>query len=200
MKSHCNTCGGDRNQTVLHQHQVDVASPNYSLLSCDGCGEVSFRVAERGDKGEHVTKFYPPRMLRPLPRWALETRLHSQIPASVRTLVRETYFAFYHDCRMSTAMCVRAVIETVMVEKVGDNRTFTDNLRKFVDAGYVSPKQRDALVPIIETGSAAIHRAFVPTTEQLAVLLDVMEALVHTIYIQPLKTAALKSAVPVREK
>jgi hypothetical protein len=200
MQSHCNRCGGDRNQSVLFQYQREVTSPNYSFLQCAGCGDVSTRIAERVTTGEHRTVFYPPRKTRPTPDWVDDVKLNAQLPEPLRALLHEVYFNYHHDCRMCAAMGVRAAIEFVMIDKVRDNGSLSENLRRFVEAKHISENQRISLESIIDAGSAAIHRAFIPNHEQLTVLIVVLEALVQTIYIQPVRNALLINAVPRRRK
>jgi hypothetical protein len=61
------------------------------------------------------------------------------------------------------AMGIRAVLEQVMIMKVGDLKTFNDKLEEFRKRGYISLLQRDAMQATLEVGNATVHRAFKPT-------------------------------------
>ena len=55
-------------------------------------------------------------------------------------------------------MGVRAVIETLMTNKIGDQGSFSKNLSEFSKRGFISEPQRLAMEQAIDVGSAAIHR------------------------------------------
>nr|WP_139231407.1 hypothetical protein [Aliiroseovarius crassostreae] len=50
----------------------------------------------------------------------------------------------------------------------------------------------------MEAGNAAAHRGWAPTKEQLAVILDTVEGLLHRLLVLPTLAEELKEAVPDR--
>ena len=95
-------------------------------------------------------------------------------------------------------MGIRALIENIMIENIGDQGTFGKNLDKFEVEGFVSKIQKEAIKSVLEAGHATIHRNFKPTKENLTQLMDITENIVESIYIN--KINASKIIVPPRSK
>ncbi|WP_313331228.1 DUF4145 domain-containing protein [Comamonas sp.] len=102
---------------------------------------------------------YPPALARRRPLWVhdlcLEDFLRGQ---SKYKLLQELYIGIGVQNWWLTMLGVRSLLEFVMIEKVGDNGTFVKNLHKFLNAGFISKIQLDALEPLIEAGHASTHR------------------------------------------
>ena len=97
-----------------------------------------------------------------------------------------------------TMLGVRSLLEFVMVEKVGDNGSFVKNLEKFLEGGFISNIQLNALRPLIEAGHATTHRGYQPTAADVNVVMDILENVLESIYVTTAKAEMLK--VPPREK
>ena len=95
-------------------------------------------------------------------------------------------------------MGIRALLEQVMILKVGDHRSFDKNLDEFQNAGYLSLLQRDAMRATLDVGHAAMHRAFKPTEEDLKVALDVVEGVLAPIFAHKEAAEKLADRVPPR--
>lgn len=80
-------------------------------------------------------------------------------------------------------MGLRAIIEAIMIDKVADNGSFSENLTRFYSRGFISDIQRQALQAALELGHASIHRGYVPDRFQLQTALDITENLVHLLYV-----------------
>jgi hypothetical protein len=96
-------------------------------------------------------------------------------------------------------MCVRAILEGVMIDKIGDQGSFTANINEFEKKGYISKRQQEIIEPVLEAGHASIHRGFVPKADQIITLVDVVESIVLVVYVQPTKAAALKKKIPAKK-
>ena len=116
-------------------------------------------------------------------------------------LLNEVYTALQNGSNRLAAMGVRAVVEIMMIDKIGgDKGTFEKNISRFFDLGFVAVyQQRSFRNALIEAGHAAMHRGFKPTTEQLSVLLDITESLIASIYFHEQSAAELSSAIPPRQ-
>lgn len=214
IKAHCNGCGGVRNHTVLHSvDDSDVqddwwAFYTYRLIRCAGCDNVHLRHDHEfsGDNDEHGnpithTVYYPPAMSRRRPDWMFGFPMvvwaHS---SDIGQLLNEVYTALQNQSLRLATMGVRAALERVMIEQIGnDTGTISGNINRFFQMGFVAPQQqplfRNAL---IEAGNAAMHRGYKPTEEHLSALLDMTEALIASIYVHPQRAAALSVAIPAR--
>ena len=194
MKAHCNTCGGERNHDRRNKIQKDWSDSRYPIsggdiyyvLECRGCESIkvlheswfSEDTDEYGDPRVSQV-YYPPSIFRPHPRWfqSLDHAWH------ITKLLREIYQAMQNGAPSLSAMGIRAVIEAIMVDKVGDHGTFKKNLAEFQAKGFISTLQLGILEAALELGHASIHREFIPDFNQLEVALDIMENLVHELYL-----------------
>lgn len=178
----------------------------YEMLKCSGCGSIKLRHREwcSGDYDENGkiiprTQYYPPAVFRPHPRWFIELMLEMSIDeGNLHDLLAEIYVALRNNQRALAAMGIRALLENIMVEKVGDNGSFSTNLKLFEVGGYVSRIQRERLETILEAGHAAMHRLYRPSQEDLITLVDIAESIVESIYIHHSKVERLKKGIPPR--
>lgn len=212
LRAHCNNCGGKRNHWLLFQkNQTDEKELNehysiywtnsYSLIECQGCGSIKLlheSVSSEGTDGEtpqiSTTRYYPPSTFRQEPHWL--SRLDSQWHLS--KLMREIYSAMQNACLSLVSMGIRAAFEAIMIDTVGDNGTFSKNLAAFQDAGFVSQAQLNAIKQVIELGHASIHRMHIPDAMHLETALDILENLIHGIYILTRDAARNSKKIPSR--
>lgn len=131
---------------------------------------------------------------RPKPDW------YAQLPNAVQELLDEVYSGIVRGLRALPAMGARAAIDLVMTEFSPQNDRFSEKLKDLVKNGVVSQRDADAIGAAIETGHAAIHRAYFPTRSELDALLDVTEHFLRSIYIVPEKAKALRATTPIRAK
>lgn len=208
-KVHCNDCGGERNHHVLHSDSTHweaergavTGGTNSEMLRCAGCEKVILRESEWcSEVDEPTIRFYPPATFRPAPKWLTDFWLefppgHDQL----HDLLKEIYVALQNAQPYLAAMGIRALLEQIMIDKIKDNGTFTENLRKFQEAGYVSKLQREQLATVLEVGHAAIHRGHKPSQEDLTTIVDITEVLIQSIYLHGSKVKELKGKIPPRK-
>jgi hypothetical protein len=221
---HCNTCGGHRNHTLLTEHvrewkeeviyeeegelcgtyigRKDV----YILLRCCGCDSVSLKHESFSEAEEHPTiKTYPPRQFRQMPAWVQEIEDFVRWKgdanfAFIPRLLKEIYGSLYSEHRAVSAMGIRALLELIMIEKIGDRGSFRKNVEAFQNEGFISHLQRTLLDPTLEFGHASMHRNYAPKMTELIAALDITESLIHSLYILPDKAKSLSDAVPKRNR
>ena len=218
-KSFCNECVGERNHTILHaetQSGSDEAQDyhwtiKYETLKCLGCDTILLRRTgtDSDSSSEQSVDLFPPTVFRRKPEWLSE--LSGLFPFDtdkkfLPDLIHELYICIQNDCRRSAAMAVRALLEQVMIDKVGDQKTFKDNIAAFQAKGFILPPQREFLETAIEAGNATIHRAFKPSRQDLIALVDIAENVVKSVYINGHRAKkradelkALKKRIPPRK-
>lgn len=212
--AHCNECSGERNHDVLHVEKVRYDEPEhgfwgiqeYEMLKCRGCGSVKIRYREWSSEDYDVqgqltprTVYYPPAVFRTEPKWLTDLSIEAGFDeGNIYDLLKEIYVALRNDQRTLAAMGIRALLERIMIEKVGDKGSFSENLISFEKAGYVSRLQRERLETILEAGHAAIHRLYKPSMEDSVTLVDIAESIVESLYIHGDKVDRLKKAIPPR--
>jgi hypothetical protein len=95
-------------------------------------------------------------------------------------------------------MGIRALLEQVMIQKVGDLKTFDMKLDAFQNAGFISAIQRDAMRATLDVGDAAMHRGYVPTETDLKLALDIVEGVLAPIYDHRSEAEKMADRVPPR--
>lgn len=212
-KTHCNKCSGRTWHDVLwadserHDNEEDhyFWGAEYFALRCRGCDGVSFLssswesgvVDEDGDV-LHAVQSYPPKTFRTKPHWYSTLLFESVFDEKhFLHLLDEVYIALQNNCPRLAVMGIRALLESIMIEKCGDKNSFGANLKAFEVEGYISATQRRAIEPVLEAGHAAIHRSFKPQTTEALVALDITENIVESIYVASKKAARLN--VPPRK-
>lgn len=210
---HCNACGQATDHDVLHEEKREYseevepgitfeAHDWYRLLSCAGCKAVTMEHVSANsedwepDTGPNYSKeYFPPRTFRRVPRWLEQEK----VPTYVRRLLTEIYVAVQNGAPSLAGMGIRALLESLMIEKIGDQGTFAANLKAFAIAGHVSRGQLELLESTLEVGHAVMHRRFVPGDEALIACLDATEHVVQSIYVFPTQSVSLRKAVPKRK-
>jgi len=211
-KIHCNTCGIHTNHKVEYSHsrswheELDDEAcvrfaEKYDWLVCLGCGSGVIRLLDSSSIYDDQTTFYPPRSSRRKPRWLTGWRWDGNLDlgdSDVKELLREIYVALHQDSRRLAGMGLRSLVEYVMIEKVGDRGSFTKNLEAMLDEGYISRRQSDRLKILIEAGHATTHRAWRPSTEDIHIIMDIVEHMIESIHIHDHESKAIDARIPKR--
>src|SRR6266481_3760656 len=178
----CSNCLGETEHNVLHSvggRSDDWCEPHYDLLQCAGCKDISLRLTLKHIDDTRSVHYFPSPASRKVPEWLYE----ANIAGPLGNLLHEIYQAARGGQLRLAIMGIRALIEQVMIHKVGDNGTFAKNLDAFQQAGYVSLVQRDALNDILDAGHATIHRAYEPKTKDIQIALDITEGIMAAIFV-----------------
>lgn len=196
MKAPCSKCVRETTHHILFKCRED--DNEYIVMSCGGCEAVSMRVQDL-----HFTdqiKYYPSPVSRQMPGWLQYMRLGLDADEEkIADLMNEVYEVIYGGQYRLAAMGIRAALEQVMIMKVGDNRTFDNNLNAFQSEGYISAVQRESMHATLDFGHAAIHRGFVPSEKDLTVALDIVEGVLAPIFGHPDEAKGLRRRVPPRK-
>lgn len=209
--SHCNKCTADRKQEILHveatswDERLDEETyvsgwDKYEMLKCCGCENVSLRhkssFSEEYDEHGNpfvAVNYYPPLIDRREPSWLYKLSSKNRF---IYELFKEIYIALPNNSVRLATMGLRALIEHVMIDKVGDNGSFSNNLDQFQKKGFISQIQSAVLEPVLEAGHAAMHRSFVPSTSDLLAIIDITENIVESIYINEHRVKHLLEKIP----
>lgn len=218
LKAQCNKCLGETNHILLHREEQSwgevVDRDNYingsdifNMVKCCGCDSVKLmhiswfsEITDEYGRPIDDTNYYPPAISKAEPKWLLEMGdlFGTNESQYISSLLREIYSALHNDSRRLAVMGIRALIEYVMINKVGDNKTFKNNLNKFQQEGYLSEKQRELIEPILEAGHAAIHRGYEPSSKDVLTVIEISEGLIETLFVHSKKANELEKRVPKR--
>ena len=165
------------------------------MLECCGCGTGSLKhqslfSEERGIK----TIYYPPRIARSLPEWRWT------LPQQIGDILIEVYAALQADCRTLALMGARAIMDLVILDKVGDVGTFAQKLEELEIQGFVGTQNRLFLAAALDAGNAATHRGYTPESEDIKHVMDIIENLLQAVYALERAAQKLKRSTPPRTR
>jgi len=95
-------------------------------------------------------------------------------------------------------MGARALLEMLMVQKVGDVGSFKQKLKKLEAGGFVSAHNVEILDAALDAGSAATHRGHKPEEFEVDTVMDIVENLLQAVYVLPRMAQTLKETTPRR--
>jgi hypothetical protein len=202
----CSSCVRKTKHNVLFEttqrDEDEETDDTYALLECGGCSTISMghqRLWRSHGEQEHF--FYPSPVSRKQPEWLIWLALGfsgNKKESELGGLLKEIYQAVDGGQHRLAAMGIRALLEQVMIMKVGDLASFEKKLDEFQRKGYISLIQRDAMRATLDVGDAAMHRAFKPTEIELKVALDIVEGVFSPIFGHKDAAEKLADRVPPR--
>lgn len=219
-KAHCNQCSGERDHRVLFElceHWTEEVSGDprddvggddlYEILKCAGCGHIVFRhtvtdsraLDDRGDLIPVVT-YSPPKQIRKKISLlsTVAGGLQFVMKDTISELLDEIYIALHSECERLAAMGIRALLEHIFIDQVGDHGRFQKNLDAFETKGFMSKSERVIVETALEVGHASIHRNHKPQMDVLLSCLDITESLINRIYLWPKQANSIRKTIPPR--
>lgn len=216
VKAHCPECGPGRWAEIVAEHKKHVSQgpvwehTKYHVLRCAGCRTVYFQEVfifsedydyddETGEAvyNEKIT-YWPAPSKRKQPKWLSPIDFDDDVLYSI---LMETYTALDNDARMLAGTGIRTVIDRAS-ELLGVDPAFTfqEKLAKLHELGKIGRDQQEHLTVLTEAGNASAHRAWMPSLEQLRVLMDIMEGFIYHGLVLPREVEGLKANIPPKPK
>lgn len=118
----------------------------------------------------------------------------------LRQIMVEVYRGVDLNLRAITAMGIRAVVDMVLVDFVGDVGGFEKKLNQMVAKGFLTEMGRPHMLAAIEAGNAAAHRGHIPDRVDVLTLLRICENLLYEHLVMPGQALRLRSNTPARAK
>ncbi|STV71198.1 Uncharacterised protein [Klebsiella michiganensis] len=135
-KLYCNSCSCETRHSVLfYKKKTDVeegeenellwyGEDNYYFSECKGCENITLYIESTysGMGDDFVTTQFPPKIIRKEPKWLqqIDGKFIVIEPSAKIELFREIYIALKNNMPRLAIMGVRALLELVMIEKIGD--------------------------------------------------------------------------------
>jgi len=205
-RSHCNRCAQETKHIILASRRVEGSEEvedygpiywwdQYEFLECCGCEAVCMRhTLYFGPTDETTVTIYPPQVTRRRPHWL------TKVPRPMVTLINQVYQALDSDSRALALMGARAVLDMVLTESVGDLGPFSAKLDALEDSGAIGTKNRKFLEAALDAGSAAGHRGYQPSTDDVGAVMDIVENLLQAVYHLDSLADQLKKSTPPRAR
>ena len=203
---HCNQCRQRTRHQLLHkavdEHWKEIEDvgridwvTTFEMFQCCGCGEaVLHRKMISSDNPAPIIRYFPPAVSRHPPSWQYSTAF----PQDLRSVLHEIYRSLDANNHRLPMMGARTLIDMLMVDKVGDVGTFDEKLKKLEGLGVISSRNREVLAAALDVGSAAAHRGHAPNTDEVNAVMDIVENLLHAVYVLPNMAEDLKKTTPPR--
>ena len=183
VRCHCNGCSRSTDHALIDRRVVeDNDEPDenddfppywwtdtYETLQCLGCGSVCLKQHTKEASDATTTQFFAPPVARGPPIW----RWH--LPDGMKELLGEVYVAIHSGSRRLALMGTRTLLDMLLLEEVGDTGSFDSKLKALRDKGVISERNREVLSTALDAGSAAAHRGYKPSREELDAVMDVVE-------------------------
>lgn len=209
----CHKCNNETDHRLVHcepkEGKYSLASDyelqqsgRWSITSeafvCVGCHEMCIRrTAEDSEADYPHEDFFPPRPgeePRTAPKWV------HQLPDGMDSLFEEVYTALRSRSYRLVAMGLRALMDELMNNTIGDVGGFEAKVKRMVADGYLSRFQKEVLDPTLELGHAAIHRGHQPSGNQIDAALGIVQGLLELFYVQKKAVEKLKTGVKPRQQ
>jgi len=204
VQAPCSQCLRKTKHEVLFETslQTEETHETYVMMSCGGCSAISMgRQRLWIPDGDMDHSYYPSPVTRKMPTWMFLWSLglgKAKGDAAIGAVMMEVYQAVAGGQYRLAAMGIRALLEQVMIQKVGDLKTFDMKLDAFQNGGSISAIQRDAMRATLDVGDAAMHRAFLPSEQDLTLALDIIEGVLAPIYDHRTEAEKMADRVPPR--
>ncbi|HEX5357801.1 MAG TPA: DUF4145 domain-containing protein [Aquabacterium sp.] len=106
-----------------------------------------------------------------------------KLPQHAQVLMREIHVAQHLGLMALSAMGIRAVID-VTADHILDAKIlrFDEKLGRLLDAGHLTQQQFDCINAVVELGHAAAHRAHVPETSDVQLMLEALDHMLCSAY------------------
>lgn len=186
---------------------------DWEVLECQGCENMtlkkSFYCSEWqlpiNDTPYLECSYYPPLNTdeRQKPSW-YENLVNILSKNQDNDFLLQAYNSVYkslkHQLAIATMLTMRALLENIAIKNgSGDTGSFQKNIQFLERNGHITTKQSIILKDAIyDAGSATMHRGYQPSREILENVLDIIEKLIHTIYIEPRTQQRIQDETPER--
>lgn len=204
LKVHCLSCMRKTNHAVLYEtlhedslpdHQISWWS-RYQVVACRGCERISYRTTS-GNSEEYdyeaeeeliTEQLYPGRT-----GGKSVMERHEWLPATTGRIYREVLQALNNDAPILATIGLRALIESVCIERGVKDKTLIKSIDNLADQGLLSREQAGFLHTHRFLGNLAAHEMKPPSPKILDSALDIAETLLKTIYVLPLTVELIEN-------
>ncbi len=216
VKERCNECQNSTNHEVLSIHKNDWGEDfsddwgeiydttyfqqHYAILQCAGCGEIQFSYSSHSSEYPEdgwISISYPPRIARKKPEWMNDP--FSAVPRDISITLEEIYVALQNNLPTLATIGTRTVLDMVMTNKIGDAGNFKEKIDRFAEKGHIASNLVDTLTNALDAGNASAHRGYRADESTIGKIFDIVEGVIHTVYILPSHSEPIKSKTPPKK-
>ena len=114
-------------------------------------------------------------------------------------LLTDLYDLLLDEKTVFVAMGIRLAFDTVSEELgVGQELSFAEKIEALRSGGHISPREKALLDSLVNFGSAALHRGYIPSEEDLMKMMSALESFIHRTIVLPEDIDDLDQRIPTR--
>jgi len=184
----------------------------HRLLECRGCETVFYHQLSWDDQVlnpvfdsagnyqmevvEHVETYPQPEKKARKPDWVWSI---ARKDPQLEKILSEVYDAVERRSNILAATGLRTAFDRVVsYHAVDENQPLAAKVKALNERGFIGATEADILNTVVDAGSAAAHRAWNPTDEQLGQLLQSLEQFIHRTVVVGEKVLEVKALIPQR--
>lgn len=198
----CQRCGGERNCQILcnhkqiEQHEDVKSCTNWYILRCMGCNNVflqtistNFEDIDCGCEEESVfetIKYWPTHSKRKRPEWLHSEAINTDKGKELADALDELYEALNHNLNMLAGIGLRTCIDIASdILGIDSGNSFNGKLKELMERKFITNSDASRLEILIKVGSAAAHRGWKPTTQDMNIFIDALEHFIDGAIVRP---------------
>jgi len=222
IKAPCPQCRGEKNAEVaayfFHREDDDESDVwvkvNYRILQCRGCNAVFFQEEEyfsedwetfsnpRTGEWEHEIppkfRYWPSPAKREQPEWK---HALASIDAELDNVFDELYAAVNNNMYTLAAIGVRTIFDkSAEILEVDTRRNFAEKVDQLWKKSYITEPERETLKILTNAGSAAAHRGWKPSPEEMDTMMSAIESFLYRTFVVGPAAKTLKDSIPERTR
>ncbi|MBI9107081.1 MAG: DUF4145 domain-containing protein [Spirochaetales bacterium] len=220
IKSYCNKCQKEMNQTVVksikeiyeENNEYGVSgSSDYQILKCLGCDSISFQkdcyfseYRDYDSNGCWVEKYPTSNQNN------YKLKEFDDLPFNIIPLYEEVIDSFNNSNFILCAAGIRAILEGICKDKnikkgeievenknceikIKKSTQLFGRIKGLVQAGIITKKHEEALQELRFLGNESLHEITIPKKKHLLIAIEIIEHMIIDIYDLPLKFEKLKN-------
>ena len=211
IKKYCYRCNSETNQSVnltdvefgtreIFSSSGDsgwlVEQREWIVAKCMGCEAVNVKIrtthiGKNDFKNVVSEEEFPNRVSRMPSPWIFSLNKERI------ELLSEIYKAFNSSSYRLAAMGIRALLDMLMTDAIGDIGPFSQKIDQFEKEGFINKLQKNMINTAVIAGSASMHRGYKPDKKTLNDLLDMAEHLMQTEVLEG-NTEKINNIIPRR--
>lgn len=204
VKIPCSNCGGEpRNHEVLREfvetweddENGERGECTFQICRCKGCDLVRFREGSWSTYDQDLETGECPTTIKIYPE-AVQSEHHSietmDLPDSVSRIYSETIVAFNAGALTLAGGGLRAIVEAICIDRKVSGNNLQAKIDDLVAKCLLAKPQADLLHEERYIGNAALHEILPPARQEIEDGLAIVEGLMTTIYVLPLRAARLR--------
>jgi len=153
-----------------------------------------FHLPETASGEKSSSAFFPTDNQSAIPDW------YEGLDNVKKALIQEIDMSIANKLTALPTMGLRTLIESIMMDFVGDSRGFAGKLKRFEVEGFITGKHAAMIDKVLDAGNAAAHRAYFPNEEDLLTCVNVVRHLMEGLYILHPKLKKVAENTPPRPK